>query len=56
MLHIKAVIQHGSQSQPALPIEPLMPVMESNFLWFLQGPGDLHAVGPVPPVLQLPHG
>lgn len=50
------VIQHESQSQPALPTEPLVTIIESNFLWFLQGPGDLHAVGPVSSVLQLPHG
>ena len=41
-----------SLSTPGRPPPPLLTLP----LWLSQGPGDLHAVGPVPALLQLPHG
>ena len=43
---------------PAASASPLQdgPPLLTLPLWLFQGPGDLHAVGPVPALLQLPHG
>ena len=43
---------------PAAPASPLQdgPRLLTLPLWLFQGPGDLQAVGPVPALLQLPHG
>lgn len=52
-----------SSAARALPPALASPILSSPgrspshcHLWFFQGPGNLHAVGSVPALLQLPHG